>query len=73
MPIDPRHVGRRYGPFRTTVCAEQIRAFAIAVAGGTPGYFGGGVGTPGASTTRRPACRPTGRWWRRPPSASPSP
>jgi acyl dehydratase len=40
MPIDPRHVGRRYGPFRKTVCAEQIRSFAIVVSGGVPGYFG---------------------------------
>jgi len=40
MPIDTRHVGRRYGPFRTTVCAERIRDFATAVAGGVPGIFG---------------------------------
>ena len=46
MPIDPRHVGRRYGPFRNTVCAEQIRAFAIAVSGGVPGYFGTAHGDP---------------------------
>jgi len=44
MAIDPRHVGRRYGPFKTTVCAERIRDFATAVAGGTPGYFGAGSG-----------------------------
>jgi acyl dehydratase len=46
MPIDPRHVGRRYGPFRNTVCAEQIRAFAVAVSGGVPGYFGTARGDP---------------------------
>ncbi len=46
MPIDPRHVGRRYGPFRTTVCAEQIRSFAVAVSGGVPGYFGTAQGDP---------------------------
>jgi acyl dehydratase len=40
MAIDIRHVGRRYGPFQSTVCADQIEAFAIAVAGGVPGYFG---------------------------------
>jgi len=40
MAIDPRHVGRRYGPFRSTVCGERIRDFATAVAGGVPGYFG---------------------------------
>jgi acyl dehydratase len=38
MPIDPRHVGRRYGPFRNTICAEHIRAFATVVSGGVPGY-----------------------------------
>ncbi len=35
--IDPRHVGRRYGPFRYVVGLEEIRDFAIAVAGGVPG------------------------------------
>ncbi len=46
MSIDPRHVGRRYGPYRNTVCAEQIRAFAVAVAGGVPGYFASAPGNP---------------------------
>jgi acyl dehydratase len=46
MPVDPRHVGRRYGPFHKTVCAEQIRSFAIAVSGGVPGYFGNAKGDP---------------------------
>ena len=46
MAIDPRHVGRRYGPFRNTVCADQIRAFAIAVSGGAPGYFATSPGDP---------------------------
>ena len=46
MAIDTRHVGRRYGPFRVTVCAERIRAFALAVAGGVPGYFGSAHGEP---------------------------
>jgi len=46
MAIDPRHVGRRYGPFRNTVCAEQIRTFAIATSGGVPGYFGTAQGAP---------------------------
>ena len=40
MAIDIRHVGRRYGPFQSTVCADQIEAFALVVAGGVPGYFG---------------------------------
>ena len=46
MAMDPRHVGRRYGPFRNTVCADQIRAFAVAVSGGVPGYFGTARGDP---------------------------
>ncbi len=46
MAIDPRHVGRRYGPFRTTVCAERIRDFAVTVAGGVPGHFGVADGEP---------------------------
>ena len=46
MPIDPRHVGRRYGPFRHTVSAERIRDFAVAVAGGVPGHFGAASGDP---------------------------
>jgi acyl dehydratase len=46
MSLDPRHVGRRYGPYRNTVCAEQIRAFAVAVAGGVPGYFASAPGNP---------------------------
>jgi len=44
MAIDTRHVGRCYGPFQSTVCADQIKAFAIAVAGGVPGYFGSAQG-----------------------------
>jgi acyl dehydratase len=35
--IDPRHVGRRYGPYRYTVGLEEIRDFALVVAGGVPG------------------------------------
>jgi acyl dehydratase len=46
MAIDPRHVGRRYGPFRNTVCADQIRAFAVTIAGGVPGYFASADGEP---------------------------
>jgi len=44
MAIDTRHVGRRYGPFRTTVCGERIRDFSVAVSGGTPGFFGTATG-----------------------------
>ena len=35
--IDPGHVGRRYGPHRYTVGLEEIRDFAVTVAGGLPG------------------------------------
>ncbi len=35
--IDRAHLGRRYGPYRTTVGAEEIRDFAVAVGGGIPG------------------------------------
>ncbi|HVP67887.1 MAG TPA: MaoC family dehydratase N-terminal domain-containing protein [Anaeromyxobacteraceae bacterium] len=44
MPVDPRHVGRRYGPFHNTVCGERIRDFATVVAGGVPGHFGSASG-----------------------------
>ena len=52
MAIETRHVGRRYGPFRTTVCAERIQSFALVVAGGVPGYFGPARGEPHALGTR---------------------
>jgi hypothetical protein len=52
MAIDLRHVGRRYGPFQRTVCADQIEAFAIAVAGGVPGYFGSAQGDPRPVSTQ---------------------
>jgi len=35
--IDGKHVGRRYGPYRYVVGPEEIRDFAITLAGGTPG------------------------------------
>jgi acyl dehydratase len=37
VPIDPAHVGRRYGPFSFSVGLEQIRSFVAAVGGGVPG------------------------------------
>jgi len=37
MPIDQKHVGRRYGPFFYPVGLESIRNFASAVSGGVPG------------------------------------
>jgi acyl dehydratase len=35
--IDRAHLGRRYGPHRYVVGAEEIRDFAVTVAGGMPG------------------------------------
>ena len=35
--IDPAHLGRRYGPYRYAVGLEEIRDFAVTVAGGVPG------------------------------------
>jgi acyl dehydratase len=43
MPLDPRHVGRTYGPFRYGVGQEKISDFAIAVGGGVPGRVFGGL------------------------------
>jgi acyl dehydratase len=37
MALDPRHLGRRYGPFRFTAGLEQIRDFAAATGMGIPG------------------------------------
>ncbi len=37
MPIDRKHLGRRYGPFTFHVSVEQIRDFVAAVGGGVPG------------------------------------
>ena len=35
--IDRAHLGRRYGPYRYVVGLEEIRDFAVTVAGGVPG------------------------------------
>jgi acyl dehydratase len=35
--IDASHLGRRYGPYRYTVGLEEIRDFAVTLAGGVPG------------------------------------
>ena len=35
--IDRRHLGRRYGPYRYVVGLEEIRDFAVVLAGGVPG------------------------------------
>jgi acyl dehydratase len=37
MPLDQKHVGRRYGPYSYPVGLESIRNFAAAVSGGVPG------------------------------------
>lgn len=37
MPIDPRHLGRKYGPFRYLAALEKIRDFALAISDGVPG------------------------------------
>jgi len=37
VPIDARHLGRRYGPYRFEVGLERIRDFVAAVGGGVPG------------------------------------
>ena len=36
MPIDPKFIGREYGPYTYHVGLEKIREFAYAVAGGVP-------------------------------------
>jgi len=35
--IDRAHLGRRYGPYRYVAGVEEIRDFAVTVAGGMPG------------------------------------
>ncbi len=43
MPVDPKHVGRTYGPYKYVVGLEKMREFAYAVGGGVPssGFMGG--------------------------------
>jgi hypothetical protein len=38
VPIDRKHLGRRYGPFRFHVGREHVRDFVLAVGGGVPGH-----------------------------------
>jgi len=40
--IDQKHLGRRYGPYRHTVGLEEIRDFAVTIAGGVPGHISWG-------------------------------
>lgn len=37
MPIDRKHLGRRYGPYRFAVGEEHVRSFVAATGGGVPG------------------------------------
>ena len=46
MALDPRFVGRRYGPFRYVVGAEKLREFAYAVGGTIPSTSFSGIGAP---------------------------
>jgi acyl dehydratase len=43
--IDAKHLGRRYGPFRYVVGLEEIRDFAVVLAGGIPGRVFAGAPT----------------------------
>jgi acyl dehydratase len=36
MAIDPKNIGKKYGPFHYTLGLEKMREFAYAVAGGVP-------------------------------------
>jgi len=38
VPIDRKHLGKRYGPFRFHVGREHVRDFVAAVGGGVPGH-----------------------------------
>jgi acyl dehydratase len=38
VPIDRRHLGRRYGPFPFSVGLEHVKDFAAATGGGIPGH-----------------------------------
>lgn len=36
MAIDPKHIGRKYGPYQYEASLEKMRDFSITVAGGIP-------------------------------------
>lgn len=43
MAIDPKHIGKKYGPYRYEMGLEKMREFANAVGGGVPSFgFSGG-------------------------------
>lgn len=48
MALDPKHVGRKYGPFKYQLGLEKMREFAAVIAGGLPG-LGFGRAPPGLS------------------------
>lgn len=62
MPIDRKHLGRRYGPFVFTVGLEHVKDFAAAIGGGVPGrVFSSPPRTAHPSTRdERAAARPHG-------------
>jgi acyl dehydratase len=44
MAIDPKHIGKKYGPFDYAAGLEKMREFAYAVSGGVPSSsFGGAI------------------------------
>lgn len=49
MAIDPKHVGRTYGPYRYEIGLEKMREFAFAISGGVPSRGFGGGPPPGLS------------------------
>jgi acyl dehydratase len=46
MAIDPRFIGRSYGPFEYVAGVEKMREFAFAVGGGVPSTGFSGKGAP---------------------------
>jgi acyl dehydratase len=38
VPIDKRHLGRRYGPYEFAVGLQHVKDFAAATGGGVPGH-----------------------------------
>lgn len=46
MAIDPKHVGKKYGPTTYEVGVEKLREFAYAISGGVPSMGFTGTGAP---------------------------
>jgi len=57
MPIDRRHLGRRYGPYRFEVGRESILDFIAATDGGVPGrvFCTGGASAAVRDAVEKPA------------------